>query len=120
MSTPNATAKKGTRAELEQLRQFKAAHQKQITQAAITAPVIRPQATVTTKNVKLSAYARASEQERAQYLQKAMSDEAQKRGQKLSKNTYKTPRQLSAEWLSMSPQEQRVALNAAILKELLK
>lgn len=159
-----ATAK-GSRAELESLRQFKAANQKQITDAAITTtnkPTVTQPVTVAKK---LSAYERAlheaklthdavqamradaglkttpfdqalfeskfanmnatqrpSKQTHAQAadLQKAMSAEAQKRGQTLAPNTYKTPKQLAQETRSLSPAEQRAALNAAILSELKK
>lgn len=156
---------KGSRAELESLRQFKAANQKKIIDAAITTankPTVTQPVTVAKK---LSAYDRAlheaklthdavqqlradaglskmnfdqalfeskfanmnatqrpsqQTQSQADALQAAMNVEAQKRGQTLAPNTYKTPKQLAEETRSLSPAEQRAALNAAILAELKK
>lgn len=153
---------KGSRAELESLRQFKAQYQKQITDAAITT-ANKPQPVTVAK--KLSAYERAlheaklthdavqqlradaglskmsfdealfeskfanmnttqrpsqQTQSQAADLQKAMSEQAARSGQTLAPNTYKTPKQLAEETRSLSPAEQRAAMNAAILAELKK
>lgn len=156
-----ATAK-GSRAELESLRQFKAQNQKQITDAAITT-ANKPQPVAVAK--KLSAYERAlheaklthdavqamradaglkttpfdqalfeskfahmnatqrpSKQTQSQVdaLQAAMSAEAQKRGQRISANSYKTPVHTIEEQPFKTSAEYRAALNAAILAEFKK
>lgn len=56
----------------------------------------------------------------AKALNAAMKELAVSRGQKLSANNYKTPAQLAEESRNRSPEEQRVAMNAAILNELRK